>query len=136
MKTKTPRHFTPEEDKLLVTLVAGNTGKTKWSRISAHFPDRTTRQCRERYTLYLSPTLNVEPWTKEEDTKLVKAVNEYGFHWSKMMILFEGRTQMSIKNRWNTHIKKNVHKNKEGEWVFNTENPSKSAQIRGKKFGK
>ena len=43
---------------------------------------------------------------------------------------------MSIKNRWNTHIKKNVHKNKDGQWVINTEKPSKLVQIRSKKLRK
>ncbi|XP_058071118.1 uncharacterized protein LOC131220170 [Magnolia sinica] len=40
----------------------------------------------------LDPSLNLEPWTKEEDPKLKAAIAEHGHCWSKIAALVPSRT--------------------------------------------
>ena len=103
-KMKKPMRFTEEEDQLLARCVAEST-TPNWKEISSLFHNRTRRQVRDRWNTYLSPDINMSAWTNEEDEILVKKIDENGFSWSKITPFFKGRTQMSIKNRWNSHIK-------------------------------
>ena len=51
-KTKNPKRFTEDEDVLLAQCV-GKADKIDWNEIASHFKDRTARQVRERWNLYL-----------------------------------------------------------------------------------
>ena len=62
---------------------------------------RNSRQCRERWTYYLSPHITNEPWTKEEDDLLLKKYKEIGPKWKKLSLFFKSRTDINLKNRWN-----------------------------------
>ena len=59
------KQFTKEEDQQLLELVE-KYGEEKWKLISKHMPNRSTRQCHERYKYFLSPKLSNRPWTDEE----------------------------------------------------------------------
>ncbi|KAK8887792.1 hypothetical protein M9Y10_038849 [Tritrichomonas musculus] len=99
--------FTPQEDATLKELVA-KYGSTKWSEIAMKLPNRTGRQCRERWKNYLAPGIQNGPWSQEEDALLVQKVKELGTMWSKMVQFFPGRTDVNLKNRWVTlRYKKN-----------------------------
>jgi hypothetical protein len=53
--------FIPQEDELLKRLVA-SFGSKDWQRIKEFFPDRTVRQCRDRWNHYLAhPDSMVSP---------------------------------------------------------------------------
>lgn len=93
--------FTPQEDATLKELVA-KYGSTKWSEIAMKLPNRTGRQCRERWKNYLAPGIQNGPWSPEEDALLVQKVKELGTMWSKMVPFFPGRTDVNLKNRWVT----------------------------------
>ena len=71
---------------------------------------RNARQCKDRYTNYLSPQINLNPWSQEEDDLLIKKVNELGNKWVKISKFFIGRSDNSIKNRWYTHLNKKIKK--------------------------
>ena len=60
----------PSEDKIIQECVAQ--GITKWSEIAARIPGRIGKQCRERWFNHLSPDISKEPWTEEEDRRLVQ----------------------------------------------------------------
>ena len=49
----------------------------------------------------MDPNVENIEWTQEEDEKLMKAQEEYGNHWSKIRKLFIGRSDNSIRNRYN-----------------------------------
>lgn len=97
--------FTAEEDQKLRQLVTIY-GTDAWPLIASHLPPRTSRQCRERYKTYLSPDVDVSPWTRDEDRLLVQKVQQYGCKWAQIRGFFGHRTVNNIKNRWNTVIRR------------------------------
>ena len=50
-----------------------------------------------------------EPFSKEEDEMILKNVLKYGTKWECIAKLIRHRTPTMIKNRFNTHIKKNIN---------------------------
>ena len=91
--------FTKEEDEKLRSIVA-KYGESDWDMIADMMPGRNQRQCRERWLNYLSPSVNKEPWTREEDQLLIDKHNELGSRWVKIARFFTGRSDTAIKNRW------------------------------------
>ena len=64
-------------------------------------PGMNECQCRDRWTNYLSPTLNTFEWTSEEDSLLIEKVNQLGKKWVKISRFFNNRTDQMCKNRFN-----------------------------------
>ena len=95
--------FAPSEDQKLIDIVK------KYNEIDINWEDvakqlntgRNSRQCRERWSYYLSPHICKEPWTKEEDDLLLKKYKELGPKWKKLSSFFKSRTDINLKNRWN-----------------------------------
>lgn len=52
---------------------------------------RTTKQCRERWSNHLDPTLKKTKWTEEEDAQLVEAQNRLGNTWTRIAQEMPGR---------------------------------------------
>lgn len=101
--------FTPEEDERIKQLVNEH-GLHAWNIVAENIPGRTSRQCRERYHLYLQPNVSRAPWTREEDELLIAKVREFGTQWSIIAKFFRGRTNNNVKNRWNVQLKKTQEK--------------------------
>lgn len=91
--------FTLEEDQKLIELVEKY--KDDWGKISSEMKNRSVRQCKERYLHYLSPNIIKRDWTPEEDMLLLFNIQKYGKAWKKLEILFPGRTEIDIRNRFN-----------------------------------
>lgn len=91
--------FTAEDDDRLKELVA-EYGDNAWLKIAELMPGRNSRQCRERWMNYLSPSLNTQEWTTEEDTLLIQKQKELGTSWVRISKFFEGRTDQMCKNRF------------------------------------
>lgn len=89
----------PEEDKHLIISVAFN--GTIWSRVAETVPTKTDVQCRERWINVLTPEIKSEPWSREEDELLMKAVETIGVgKWAKVSKELPGRTDNSCWRRW------------------------------------
>lgn len=91
--------FTQAEDEKLKHLVK-EIGEKDWESISKKMKTRNPRQCKERWFNYLSPKINFQPWTNEEDKRLEKLYNEFGPKWVKITQFFPARTDVNVKNRW------------------------------------
>ena len=100
--------FSSEEDSLLTSLV-NVFGTESWYKVSIHLKNRTPRQCRERWEKYLSPYVNVSPWTNEEDMILLRKVDEIGKKWSEIRNFLTGRSDIAIRNRYTTLSKQRIN---------------------------
>ena len=101
LKESKRKLFSKEEDITILYLI-NERGLTDWKNISKYLSNRSSRQIRERYKNYLQPFLINSPWKKEEDEKLISLYTEYGPKWSLISSKFGNRSDISIKNRWNS----------------------------------
>lgn len=108
--------FTPDEDARLLLLI--NKYRYNWKKISNDMKNRSVRQCKERFHHYLSPNIKHDNWTQEEDILLLKTVDSFGKRWKIFELIFKGRTEISIRNRYNVLIRK-INKNSKIEKILN-----------------
>mmetsp|Transcript_12489 Transcript_12489/g.23179 ORF Transcript_12489/g.23179 Transcript_12489/m.23179 type:complete len:565 (-) Transcript_12489:99-1793(-) len=92
------------EDEILIKMM-NQPGVQGWSQISREIPGRTPKQCRERWSLSLDPTINRSPWTEEEDDKLLEMHKKYGSAWAEIRHWFNGRTENAVKTRYNCLVR-------------------------------
>ncbi|CAN0465059.1 unnamed protein product, partial [Ectocarpus sp. 12 AP-2014] len=90
--------WTPEEDKLLVSIV--NEGHKNWGSLSARVPGRTSKQCRERWCHHLDPRIVKGGWTEEEDQIIIFLQRQMGNKWAQIAQHLDGRTENATKIRW------------------------------------
>lgn len=95
---KTKLKFSEEEDLRLASIV-DEIGSDDWVQVSSIMGTRNARQCRERWTNYLDPSLKNEPWTEAEDSLLNQKLIEYGQKWHKIAKFFPNRSANNIRNR-------------------------------------
>ncbi len=106
---------------MLKTLVHEH-GLKAWTVIgdilSSQFNPRTGKQCRLRWLHTLSPAVNPDPWTAEEDKILFQQQVLQGNRWSQIARLLPGRTDSSCKNRWYS-TKRHLERMAEGNPTIN-----------------
>ncbi|EAY10643.1 Myb-like DNA-binding domain containing protein [Trichomonas vaginalis G3] len=108
-KTHPKVKFTVEDDAKLKSLVE-EFGETDWNLISQKMQTRNPRQCRERWENYLSPKVNHDPFTPQEDLKLFNLYEELGPKWVAISKRFNNRTDISVKSRWMVLKRRNITK--------------------------
>lgn len=94
-----------DEDNALRALIDVHSA---WRIVASGLVGRTGKQCRARWHNHLDPSINRGPWREEEDTLIRTLVALDGTRWADIArTLAErgfARTDMSIKNRYNTFI--------------------------------
>mmetsp|Transcript_6852 Transcript_6852/g.9620 ORF Transcript_6852/g.9620 Transcript_6852/m.9620 type:complete len:448 (-) Transcript_6852:280-1623(-) len=91
--------WTKEEDELLTILVGH--GFKNWGVLASNMNGRTSKQCRERWEHHLDPEIKRTPYTQEEDLAILLGHSRLGNRWSKIAVSLPGRTENSIKARFN-----------------------------------
>jgi len=104
------------EDEIILSMIRSHgIGNIKWSEIAAALPGRLGKQCRERWVNHLDPDLKKDAWTEEEDRILMTKQVELGNKWRDIAAFLPGRSENSVKNRWNSAKRKHI---KEDEATF------------------
>mmetsp|Transcript_15718 Transcript_15718/g.49385 ORF Transcript_15718/g.49385 Transcript_15718/m.49385 type:complete len:368 (+) Transcript_15718:152-1255(+) len=113
--------WSPEEDGLLRFLILTH-GARNWSLIAKSFPGRSSKSCRLRWCNQLNPVVNKDPFTHEEDMKILELHGEHGRKWAIIARDLPGRTDNAIKNHYNSTLKRKfpeIIKENEKGWALN-----------------
>ena len=94
-----------KEDELLEQWIKEN-GPRKWNQCGRFIQGRSGKQCREHWNNCLNPELIKGEWTSEEDFLIMYFYEECNGSWKKIIPLFNGRTENSIKNRFYSQLRK------------------------------
>ena len=62
--------------------------------------DKSWMNLRDKYVNFLSPDINRDDWTLEEDSKILELVGKYGTKWKKIQSEMSSRTDNQLKNRF------------------------------------
>ena len=99
-----------QEDKLLKQWVKLN-GPKNWEACGRFIHGRKGKQCREHWNNCLNPELKKGCWSPEEDFLIMFFYEKCKGSWKKIVPLFQGRIENSIKNRFYSQLRKYATKN-------------------------
>jgi hypothetical protein len=109
--------FLEDEDDRIIEFVRQH-GEGNWRGITQLIPNRTPKQCRERWIHHLSPGVRKEPWTDVEDALIFDLYLSFGGQWSTIARALPGRTDNSVKNRFNSSLSKRMEFDETGKMVL------------------
>jgi hypothetical protein len=94
--------WTPEEDALLSQLVDES---PNWSKISAHFSGRTSKQVIAHWRKVADPQIVRGSWSCQEDQAIVGWVTAHGpAQWATLARQLPGRIAKQCRERWCNHL--------------------------------
>ncbi|OHS98465.1 hypothetical protein TRFO_35139 [Tritrichomonas foetus] len=100
------RPWTTYEDQRLICAIYHN-GIENWTQISKFVGNgRTRSQCSQRWYRGLNPKINKNQWTKEEESRLIDVVQQYGDKsWTKIASKMGNRSDVQCRYRFKQLIR-------------------------------
>lgn len=99
----------PQEDQKLLRAITQVPKPIKWPEVAALVPQRSGKQCRERYFNHLCAKVKSSEWLPWEDAMLIRMYSLLGSKWSKISRTIPGRTDNSLKNRFH-YMRRQIEK--------------------------
>jgi len=114
----------PEEDEMLRAKYKEmqENPLLQWSWVASHIPGRNGKQCRERWQNFLDENIKKGGWTPEEDALLQKLHGELNGRWANIARQMPGRTENSVKVRFQSLKRMKDKKAKGGSPVASIKN--------------
>ena len=105
-----------QEDKLLIDLATQK--PQDWSKIATYFPNKTVKQCHDRWQSQLSPKFDHSPWSRAEEKLLTAAQSKFGTAgWASIAKFFPGRSAYAVKNGFHS-----VHRRRQNYQIIKNAN--------------
>ncbi|CAD8117864.1 unnamed protein product [Paramecium sonneborni] len=102
------RPWSQDEDIKILELIQ-IFGPSNWTQIAQQLQSRKGKQCRERWHNHLNPLIKRSPWNEDEEWILYLYHKIFRNKWSQIAKYINGRTDNSIKNHWNSGMKKKLN---------------------------
>ncbi|KAJ7951514.1 MYB transcription factor [Quillaja saponaria] len=100
--------WTSEEDQKLSEVIEVYSAK-KWNTIATKAGlNRSGKSCRLRWLNYLKPNIKIRNMSNEEEDLILRIHKLVGDRWALIAGRLPGRTDIEIKNYWNSHLSKKI----------------------------
>uniref|UniRef100_A0A915PMD7 Uncharacterized protein n=1 Tax=Setaria digitata TaxID=48799 RepID=A0A915PMD7_9BILA len=94
---------------VLLTCAVSRFGTKDWIKVASCVPGRSDSQCRDRWVNVLDKSIKAEPWSVDEDEKLLEGVRIFGKgEWSRISTMLPGRSASHCKSRFRSLLSAKV----------------------------
>ncbi|KAH7313946.1 hypothetical protein B0I35DRAFT_436150 [Stachybotrys elegans] len=106
------RNWTAEEDARLSAAVKDALAQSRpllWRELAMLVPGRSNKDCRRRWWNTLAEHTMKGPWSREEDERLMKAVQKYGPSWAQVASDVRSRNADQCSSHWSQVLDPNIN---------------------------